>query len=73
MAFFKKLKKLMWWRKREKSGKKVKFAETIEIIGYSNEEVECNTMGLAEVETTNTGKDNNEDVKTNALEVVTEE
>ena len=63
----------MWWRKRDKSGKKVKFAETIQIIEYSYEDEENNTMGLAEVETTSTGKDNNEDVKTNALEVVTEE
>ena len=63
----------MCWRKRDKSGKKVRFAETIEIIGNSYEDVESNTTGLREVETTNTGKDNNEDVKTNALEVVTEE
>ena len=90
MGFFKKLKKLMCWRKRDKSGKKVRFAEIIEIvensyeeveiieeeIAYRFEDVECNTMGLAEVETTSTGMDNNEDVedvKTNALEVASEE
>ena len=61
MGFFKKLKKLMCWRKRDKSRKKVRFAEIIEeVIGYSDE-VESNTMGHAEEEPTNTGKDYNED------------
>ena len=53
----------MCWRKRDKSGKKVRFAEIIEEeIGNSHEDVESNTLELAEVEHTNIGKDNNENV-----------